>query len=81
MKIYEAAITALNLIKEPATASDVYEIIVEQGLYQFGAKKPIEVLRVTMDKHSKNKCFSTMSADRFFYKHTNGKYELLEQEL
>ncbi|WP_350225519.1 restriction endonuclease [Vibrio parahaemolyticus] len=79
MKIYEAAIEALNYIKKPATASEVYEAIVDKQLYAFGAKKPVEVLRVTMDKHTKNKAFSKMNSDRFFYKHTNGKYELLEE--
>lgn len=79
MKIYEAAIAALNSIQKPATATEVYEVIVEQHLYAFGAKKPLEVLRVTMDKHSKNKAFTKMNADRYFYKHTDGKYELLEQ--
>lgn len=79
MKIYEAAIAALNHIREPATASEVYEAIIARDLYVFGAKKPVEVLRVTMDKHSKNKSFTKMNADRYFYKHTNGKYELLRQ--
>lgn len=79
MKIYEAAIAALNSIQKPATATEVYEVIVGQHLYAFGAKKPLEVLRVTMDKHSKNKAFTKMNADRYFYKHTDGKYELLEQ--
>ncbi|PSU99248.1 restriction endonuclease [Photobacterium kishitanii] len=79
MKIYEAAIAALNFIKKPATASEVYETIVDKKLYVFGAKKPVEVLRVTMDKHTKNKAFSKMNVYRYFYKHTNGKYELLEE--
>lgn len=78
MKIYEAAIAVLNEIQEPATASEIYEAISAHQLYSFGAQKPVEVLRVTLDKHCKNKCFSKMNAERYFYKHTNGKYELLE---
>lgn len=79
MKIYEAAIAALNSLQKPATASEVYEAIVDEQLYVFGAKKPVEVLRVTMDKHTKNKAFTKMNAERYFYKHTNGKYELLDE--
>lgn len=79
MKIYEAAITALNYIKKPATVSQVYQIIIDNNLYSFGAKKPLEVLRVTMDKHTKNKAFTKMNSARYFYKHTNGEYELIEE--
>lgn len=78
MKIYEAAIAALNCIKKPATASEVYEAIVDKQLYVFGAQKPVEVLRVTMDKHTKNKAFSKMNADRYFYKHTMGNTNFLK---
>lgn len=79
MKIFEAAIKALNTLKAPATVQNVYQFIVDNELYVFGAKDPISVLRVTMDKHTKNKSFSKMNAVRYFYKHTNGEYELLPE--
>lgn len=79
MKIYEAAIKALNILKRPANTQDVYDVIIDMDMYVFGAKKPTEVLRVTMDKHTKNKNFSKMNCDRYFYKHSDGSYELLEQ--
>jgi len=78
MKIYEAAVKSLNILKRPAKVQEIYDVIIASNLYEFGAKKPTEVLRVTMDKHTKNKNFNKMNQSRFFYKHSDGNYELLE---
>lgn len=79
MKIFEAAVKSLNILKRPAKVNEIYDVIVASDLYIFGAKKPAEVLRVTMDKHTKNKSFNKMNSTRYFYKHADGSYELLEE--
>lgn len=47
-------------------------------MYEFGAKDPVSVLRFTMGKHLANGSFTNLSPNRYFYKHTDGTYELLE---
>ncbi|MEZ9324672.1 hypothetical protein AB4149_07390 [Vibrio cyclitrophicus] len=42
MKIYEAAIAALNSLQKPATASEVYETIVGNQLYVLGQRSRLK---------------------------------------
>ncbi|MUK28678.1 restriction endonuclease [Aliivibrio fischeri] len=78
MKIYEAAIEALNSLNHPLNVDDIYKKIIKENWYVFGSKTPLAALRVTMDRHCSNKSISSMHKDRYFYKHTDGTYELLE---
>lgn len=75
--IVEAAVEALLKIGRAATLDEIYSRIVEDELYVFGAKSPVSVLRVTMDRHCFNKAFSKMSKERFFSKSDSGEYHLL----
>ncbi len=79
MKIYEAAVSALNIVGKPAKVDVIYSTIVENNFYIFGSKTPLSALRVTLDRHCSNKSISQMHKDRFFYKHSDGSYELLDE--
>lgn len=75
--IVKAAIEALTIIGQPAFAAEIYDVIFENDLYKFGAKEPMSVLRITLDRHCINKSFNSMHQKRFFKKLTDGRYELL----
>ncbi len=53
MTILEAAIQILRDRKQPMPVAEIYESIVEQGLYTFGAKSPRSVLSGTLRNHIK----------------------------
>lgn len=75
--IVEAAKQALLLIGHSASVDEVYDVIVTHQLYEFGAKSPHSVIRVTMDRHCANKSLGSMHKQRFFQKNDDGSYELL----
>lgn len=75
--IVEAAIRALQLLGRSAMVSEIYEIIVQQGFYEFGAKDPKSVIRITLDRHCTNKSISFMHQIRYFRKVIDGRYELI----
>lgn len=79
--IVEAAKQALLLIGHSASVDEVYDVIVTHQLYEFGAKSPHSVIRVTMDRHCANKSLGSMHKQRFFQKNDDGSYELLQDEL
>jgi len=53
MTILEAAIRVLENRDQPMPVADIYEAIVNQGLYTFGAKSPRSVLSGTIRGHLK----------------------------
>ena len=53
MTILEAAIQVLGERNQPMSVADIYQSIVGQGLYQFGAKSPRSVLSGTLRNHVK----------------------------
>ncbi|MCL1076578.1 restriction endonuclease [Parashewanella spongiae] len=79
MKIFEAGIEALKIIGEPAKLDLLYKVIVDNKLYDFGSKTPLAALRVTLDRHCSNKNISQMHKERYFYKHSDGAFELLKE--
>ncbi|WP_435947072.1 restriction endonuclease [Dryocola sp. BD586] len=75
--IVDAAIRALQLLGRSAIVFEIYEIIVQYGFYEFGAKDPKSVLRVTLERHCKNKAISYMYQIKYFRKLIDGRYELI----
>ena len=53
MTILEAAVAVLSRKAGPMAVKDVYEEIVRNNLYSFGAKNPRSVLSGTLRKHVK----------------------------
>jgi restriction system protein len=76
--IVDAAKQALLLIGRPATVEQIYQCIQQHQLYEFGAKSPQSVIRVTMDRHCANKTLGSMHKQRFFRKDEDGTYQLLD---
>lgn len=67
---------ALKQIGRPANIAELYGFIINNNYYNFGAKDPMAVLRVTLDRHCVNKNLSSMHQRRLFRKLVDGKYEL-----
>lgn len=79
MTIKEAIIKSLDDIKDLATPAEIYDHIVKNDYYLFGAKKPLEVvnndlriLRINGDSRIKRIKFSGKA-----YKYYLSKYEQL----
>ena len=53
MTILEAAIQVLRDRNQPTQISEIYESILEKGIYTFGAKSPRSVLSGTLRNHIK----------------------------
>lgn len=51
MTILDACVEILKEAGKPMTAEDIYKSITEKGLYTFGAKDPLAILRGTLRKH------------------------------
>ncbi|WP_462171618.1 hypothetical protein [Pseudoalteromonas xiamenensis] len=49
----------------------------EHSLYKFGAKDPVAVVRVQMERLSVNTSFSSESEVKHFVKDENGKFSLI----
>nr|WP_281732719.1 restriction endonuclease [Franconibacter sp. IITDAS19] len=59
---------------------EIYERICLHSLYNFGAKEPKTVLRITLDRHCANKSLSVMNSKKIFIKRSNGAYSLIQEE-
>lgn len=73
--ISSAAQEVLIKIGKPLNKEEIFAHIIQDGLYNFGAKKPIDVLGVELNryavgsnysKHSGNPCFGKTPDDRFY---------------
>ncbi len=53
MTILEAAVQVLRDRNQPMKVAEIYESILEKGLYTFGAKSPRSVLSGTLRNHIK----------------------------
>ncbi len=74
MTIIEAAKQALKELGRPASAQEIYNQILSKGLYRFGAKKPLGIVRSELRRHcldfqgktkSASPCLRRDASDRF----------------
>lgn len=66
MTIIEAIKRALITLNRPATYEEVYQEIMDQGLYDFGAKDPKSVIRVKLRIHTFGLNFPSSSPKKYF---------------
>lgn len=74
LTIVEAALEALNVIDAPATVKQTNAKIMERSLYKFGAKDPLAVLRIQMERHSELSTWSSEAKNKLFSKTENGEF-------
>ncbi|MDV5138667.1 hypothetical protein [Chimaeribacter arupi] len=89
MTIVAAIKKALVTLNRPATYEEVYQEIMDKGLYDFGAKDPKSVIRVKLRIHtlglnfpssSPKKYFKVTSGERKDTLYTNLDVEVIEKE-
>jgi len=73
--IVDAIIKALSHFVE-ATVEEIYEYIVKKGIYNFGAEKPHDVIRIQLERHCKDSDWSRKATMNLFYKN-DPKYGLI----
>jgi hypothetical protein len=66
MTIIEAIKRALITLDRPATYEEIYQEIMDQGLYNFGAKDPKSVIRVKLRIHTFGLNFPSSSPKKYF---------------
>ncbi|MEM6184454.1 restriction endonuclease [Shewanella vaxholmensis] len=77
LTIVEAAVEALILLEVPSTCKQVYTKIMERKLYKFGAKDPIAVLRIQMERHCDATSWSSEAKNKHFSKNVDGLFYLI----
>ena len=80
LTIVEAALQVLNCSNKPLNKEEVFARIIEGGLYQFGAKKPVSVLGVELNRHSRGTDYSNPATEPLFQKNAEDRYCSLTNE-
>ncbi|CCK76823.1 probable RNA polymerase sigma factor [Oleispira antarctica RB-8] len=78
MTIVNAALVILKDTKKPLNKEEIYANIVEQELYQFGAKKPVSVLGVELNRYCGGTDYSNPAEEPLFGKTHDGKFYSLD---
>ena len=76
--ISEAALQVLNELKTPLSKEAIFGYIVERGLYQFGAKKPVSALSVQLNRYTQGTDYTHSSDTPFFGKTSDGLFYSLK---
>ncbi len=66
--IASAALEVLDHHAKPMSKEEIYGHIIERGLFHFGAKKPISVLSVELNRHCEGTDYSNASTIKVFGK-------------
>lgn len=72
--IASAALEVLESVAKPMSKEEIYGHIIERDLFQFGAKKPINVLNVELNRHCEGTSYSQASSSKFFGKSKAGLF-------
>lgn len=74
LTIANAALKVLENAATPQNKEEIYANIVEEGLYQFCAKKPVSVLAVELHRHCLDTEYSNPALEPIFGKTHDGKF-------
>ncbi|WP_244898493.1 restriction endonuclease [Pseudoalteromonas ulvae] len=80
LTIVEAAVEALILLNTASSIKQIYAKIMERKLYKFGAKDPIAVLRVQIERHCESTSWTSEAKDKLFNKNEMGLFYLLTEK-
>lgn len=72
--IASAALEVLESVAKPMSKEEIYGHIIERGLFEFGAKKPINVLNVELNRHCEGTSYSQAPSSKFFGKSKAGLF-------
>lgn len=80
LTIVDAAKEALAILGAPSSVKQIYAKIMERSLFKFGAKDPIAVLRVQIERHCEQTSWSCEAKNKYFKKDEEGLFSLLTYE-
>ncbi len=72
---------ALDVIKQSGTSmtpQQVYDKIIADGLYEFGARNPLAVLKNQIGRHTEGNTHAWAANPKYFRKLPDGAFETLE---
>ncbi len=72
--IASAALEVLEALDKPMSKEEIYGYIIERNLFKFGAKKPVSLLNVELNRHSKDSEYSQESSNKLFGKTNAGQF-------
>lgn len=78
--ITSAALEVLEATSQSMSKEEIYGHIIERNLFYFGAKKPISVLNVELNRHCENTEYTHASLNKVFGKTTNGLFYALSSK-
>ncbi|KAM3116311.1 winged helix-turn-helix domain-containing protein [Phormidesmis sp. 146-33] len=74
--ISEAAIEVLKEAKQPMTAAEITQAILDKGLYAFNTKDPRAMVRGAIERRCEGVNRKNSVAQKYFTKLPDGKYQL-----
>jgi len=74
--IAQAAIEILKEAKQPMTAAEITQAILDKGLYSFNTKDPRAMVRGAIERRCEGGSPKTTVAPTYFEKKSEGKYSL-----
>ncbi len=72
--IASAALEVLVSFPKPMSKEEIYGYIIDRNLFQFGAKKPVNVLNVELNRHCEGTEYSQASSNKLFGKTNTGLF-------
>jgi hypothetical protein len=78
--IASAALEILESTSQSMSKEEIYGHIIERNLFHFGAKKPISVLNVELNRHCENTEYSHASLNKIFGKTSSGLFYALSSK-
>jgi hypothetical protein len=74
--IAQAAIEVLKETKQPMSAAEITQVILDKGLYSFNTKDPRAMVRGAIERHSEGINRKNSTSTKLFEKLADGKYRL-----
>jgi len=79
--IAQATIAVLQAAKQPMSAADITQSILDRKLYEFNAKDPKSIVRGAIERRCEGLSRKDSINPRYFKKLPNGTYSLTEAAL
>jgi hypothetical protein len=74
--IAEVAIEVLKEAKQPMTAAEITQAILDKGLYEFKTKDPRSMVRGAIERRCEGVNRQNAVSEKFFQKLTDGRYQV-----
>lgn len=77
--IIEAIKAVMVAEGHPLSVAEVYEAIIQSGLYEFKADQPVQIVRAQLRRHTAGLDFPSASTTKHFIQLPNGRFYLLDK--